>query len=54
MLIDPLSKPSRNLVDNAWDADAEEVKIALPAEMSDDPITIQDDGSGMNRRGTSK
>ncbi len=37
----------KELVDNAWDADAETVNITLPAEMSDIPITIEDDGSGM-------
>lgn len=37
----------KELVDNAWDADAEEVNITLPSEMSDDPITIHDTGSGM-------
>lgn len=37
----------RELVDNAWDADADTVKIYLPLEMSGDPIVITDDGSGM-------
>ncbi|PAU65903.1 phosphonate ABC transporter permease [Pseudomonas sp. PIC25] len=37
----------KELVDNAWDADAERVSIALPKPMSGDPIVIQDDGTGM-------
>jgi len=41
----------KELVDNAWDADAETVNITLPAEMSDIPITIEDDGSGMTEVG---
>lgn len=37
----------KELVDNAWDADADEVNITLPTEMSDEPIVIEDNGSGM-------
>ena len=37
----------KELVDNAWDADAEKVSITLPKAMSGDPIVIQDDGTGM-------
>jgi len=37
----------KELVDNAWDADAEEVSITLPTEMSSEPIIIVDDGCGM-------
>ena len=37
----------KELVDNAWDADAEEVTIGLPKPLSGDPIVIQDDGTGM-------
>jgi hypothetical protein len=37
----------KELVDNAWDADAEDVEITLPTEMTDEPIIIQDNGSGM-------
>jgi hypothetical protein len=37
----------KELVDNAWDADAENVRITLPAPMTADPITISDDGTGM-------
>ena len=37
----------KELVDNAWDADAEQVTILLPKPLSGDPIVIQDDGTGM-------
>lgn len=37
----------KELVDNAWDADAEEVSVTLPKPMSGEPIVIQDDGTGM-------
>lgn len=40
-------KALKELVDNAWDADAELVSIVLPTPMSDAPIVIKDDGSGM-------
>jgi len=40
-------KALKELVDNAWDADAENVTITLPQPMSDSPIIIEDDGSGM-------
>lgn len=40
-------KALKELVDNAWDADAERVSISLPAPMSDEPIVITDDGTGM-------
>ncbi|MGV3681822.1 MAG: ATP-binding protein [Acidovorax sp.] len=42
-------KALKELVDNAWDADAESVWISLPAPMTDTPIVIADDGSGMTR-----
>ena len=35
----------KELVDNAWDADAETVRISLPAPMTQGPIVINDDGS---------
>lgn len=35
------------LIDNAWDADADQVRVTLPEPMSDTPITISDDGTGM-------
>lgn len=40
-------KALKELVDNAWDADAENVTVALPSPMSAMPIVITDDGSGM-------
>lgn len=40
-------KALKELVDNAWDADAEQIFVSLPAPMSSDPIIIRDNGSGM-------
>lgn len=37
----------KELVDNAWDADAEVVWITLPDPVTIDPIVIKDNGSGM-------
>ena len=37
----------KELVDNAWDADAEQVTVVLPKPLSGEPIIIQDDGTGM-------
>lgn len=37
----------KELVDNAWDADASEVRIVLPEPMTDHPVRIIDNGSGM-------
>lgn len=37
----------RELVDNAWDADAEAVRVTLPPPMSKDAIVIEDNGTGM-------
>lgn len=37
----------KELVDNAWDADADRLSITLPKPMSDEPIIVSDDGSGM-------
>ena len=37
----------KELVDNAWDADADNIKISLPKPNTSDPIIIEDDGSGM-------
>jgi len=37
----------KELVDNAWDADALHVWITLPDPLTKDPIIIKDDGSGM-------
>lgn len=42
-------KALKELVDNAWDADAEKVWISIPAPMTDAPIVITDDGAGMTR-----
>jgi len=39
----------KELVDNAWDADAPNVWITLPAAMTTDPIVVRDDGSGMSQ-----
>lgn len=40
----------KELVDNAWDADADNVHILLPEPFTSAPIIIQDDGSGMIER----
>jgi hypothetical protein len=40
----------RELVDNAWDAEARSVWITLPAPMTPDPIIIQDEGNGMKEQ----
>lgn len=40
-------KALKELVDNAWDADADSVRISLPEPLSDTPIEIVDDGTGM-------
>ena len=37
----------RELVDNAWDAEATVVKITLPDMLNESPIIIADNGSGM-------
>ena len=37
----------KELVDNAWDADAENVWVYLPEPLTNDPILIIDDGLGM-------
>ena len=37
----------RELVDNAWDADAAQVRILLPDILTNNPIVIEDDGHGM-------
>jgi hypothetical protein len=37
----------KELVDNAWDADATEVRITLPKVMTEDPIMVVDNGAGM-------
>ena len=40
----------KELVDNAWDADADKVLITLPEPMSNDPVVIEDNGSGMTEQ----
>jgi HSP90 family molecular chaperone len=40
----------KELVDNAWDADAPNVWITLPDAMTLDTYTIRDDGTGMTER----
>src|ERR1700733_3256395 len=40
-------KAIKELVDNAWDADAEEVSITLPDQKNPDPIMVSDNGAGM-------
>ncbi|GAB4408896.1 MAG: hypothetical protein OHK0039_12270 [Bacteroidia bacterium] len=37
----------KELIDNAFDADAEHVWVQLPALLTDQPIVIRDDGTGM-------
>lgn len=37
----------KELVDNSWDAEAENVDIMLPDPMTADPIIVKDDGAGM-------
>jgi hypothetical protein len=37
----------KELVDNAWDAEAESIWITLPKPMTSDPVIVRDDGSGM-------
>lgn len=40
----------KELVDNSWDAEAENVWVYLPAPMTDQPIIVRDDGSGMTQK----
>ena len=43
-----VEEATKELIDNAYDADSENVKIILPDELTPDPkIIIEDDGSGM-------
>lgn len=44
----------KELVDNAWDADADNVWVTLPEPFSKEPIVIRDDGSGMSPSDVSK
>jgi HSP90 family molecular chaperone len=40
----------KELIDNAWDADADTVWISLPEPLSQEPVVIQDNGSGMTEK----
>lgn len=40
----------KELVDNAWDADAQNVWVYLPDPLSKDPILVIDDGLGMTEK----
>ncbi len=40
----------KELIDNAWDADAENVWITLPEPMENAPIVVKDDGTGMTEK----
>ncbi len=40
----------KELIDNAWDADATVVRVALPAPMTADPIIVDDNGTGMTEK----
>lgn len=43
-------KALKELIDNAWDANAENVWITLPDLWEEQPIIIRDDGAGMTER----
>lgn len=40
-------KALKELIDNAWDAEATEVYVTVPNILTDSPITVKDNGSGM-------
>lgn len=40
-------KALKELIDNAWDAEATEVHVTVPNILTDAPIILQDNGSGM-------
>ena len=40
-------KALKELVDNAWDVEATEVHVTVPTILTDAPIIVQDNGSGM-------
>ncbi len=40
----------KELVDNAWDADAPTISITLPDPMTANPIVIEDKGTGMTEQ----
>jgi len=37
----------KELIDNAWDADASNVWISLPSMLTTEAVVVRDDGSGM-------
>ena len=37
----------KELIDNAWDADATNVRVTLPDPLSGTPVIVEDDGTGM-------
>jgi len=46
-----IEEATKELIDNSYDADAENVSIILPDDLTPDPkIIIEDDGSGMKER----
>ena len=40
-------KALKELIDNAWDAEATEVHVTVPNILTDAPIIVEDNGSGM-------
>jgi HSP90 family molecular chaperone len=40
----------KELIDNSWDGDADNVWITLPSVLTRDPIIVKDDGSGMTEQ----
>lgn len=40
-------KALKELIDNAWDAEATEVHVSVPNILTDSPIIVRDNGSGM-------
>ena len=40
-------KALKELIDNAWDAEATEVYVTVPNILTEDPIVVRDNGSGM-------
>ncbi|MGC2742017.1 MAG: ATP-binding protein, partial [Candidatus Angelobacter sp.] len=40
----------KELIDNSWDADSDNVWVALPGVLTGEPIAIKDDGSGMTEQ----
>lgn len=40
-------KALKELIDNAWDAEAKEVYVELPQPLTNEPVTVLDNGTGM-------